>query len=127
MAIKFSKYYELGENDVVMVVLTDSMELYASRLEEMHEEFGEYTEVDAAADYARYLMGLSTDNLQELTYADRRRVHNLKYFTWIEQQGRTYDEIMDQWYEPNYWTGFQSQVPVIDGLIEELNRRVELN
>ena len=31
-AIKFAKYYELGENDVVLTVLTDSMELYGSRI-----------------------------------------------------------------------------------------------
>jgi hypothetical protein len=87
-AIKFAKYYEMGENDIVLTVLTDSMELYASRLGEMHSEFGQYTETDAAAHFARYLAGESTDALIELTYADRRRVHNLKYFTWVERQGR---------------------------------------
>jgi len=34
-AIKFAKYYELGENDVVATVLTDSMEMYQSRLREL--------------------------------------------------------------------------------------------
>ena len=29
-AIKFAKYYELGPNDVVLTVLTDSMELYGT-------------------------------------------------------------------------------------------------
>ncbi|NTU75035.1 MAG: pyridoxal-phosphate dependent enzyme, partial [Anaerolineaceae bacterium] len=37
-AIKFAKYYELDENDVVLIVLTDSMELYGSRMTEMHEQ-----------------------------------------------------------------------------------------
>jgi hypothetical protein len=121
-AVKFAKYYELGEHDIVLTVLTDSMELYGSRLKEMHAEFGEYQTTDAAADFARYLHGQSTDNLIELTYADRRRVHNLKYFTWVEQQGRTYDEIMAQWYDPGYWTGFQTQAAEIDALIEEFNQ-----
>jgi len=125
-AIKFAKYFELGENDIVLTVLTDSMELYGSRLEEMHQEFGEYTEVDAAAHYAQYLQGLSVDYLAELSYADRRRVHNLKYFTWVEQQGKTYEEIQAQWYEPTYWTDVQSQADEIDGLIEEFNQRVGL-
>jgi cysteine synthase len=80
MAIKFAKYYELGPNDVVITVLTDSMELYQSRLKEMHDEAGTYTQMDAAADFSRYLLGLTTDNLAELRYTDRRRVHNLKYF-----------------------------------------------
>lgn len=126
MAIKFAKYFELGEHDIVLTCLTDSMELYQSRLQEMHEEHGEYTEVDAAVDYARYLEGISVDYMAELRYVDQRRVHNLKYFTWVEQQGKTYEEIMDQWYDPNYWTNVQSQVSEIDALIEEFNQRVGL-
>jgi cysteine synthase len=125
-AVKFAKYYELGENDIVLTILTDSMELYGSRLKEMRAESGEYTELDAAGHYAQYLMGQSTDNLLELSYTDRRRVHNLKYFTWVEQQGRSYQEIMDQWYAPDYWTSVQDQVNEIDGLITEFNARVGL-
>ena len=127
MAIKFSKYYELGENDVVLTVLTDSMELYQSRIKEMQEKYGAYTELDASAHYARYLQGQSTHDLLELRYEDRKRIHNLKYFTWVEQQGKTYDEIMAQWYDPTYWTNIQRQVAEIDGLIEEFNRKVNLN
>ena len=125
-SIKFAKYYELGEHDFVVTVLTDSMELYGSRLKEMHAEHGEYSDLDAAADYARYLQGLTTDHLLELTYPERRRVHNLKYFTWVEQQGKAYEEIMDQWYDEDYWTNVQSLVPAIDNLIEEFNHDVGL-
>ncbi|MBW8011321.1 MAG: pyridoxal-phosphate dependent enzyme [Chloroflexi bacterium] len=125
--IKFAKYYELGEHDVVLTILTDSMELYGSRLEEMHAEYGEYTELDASAHYARYMLGESTDNLLELSYTARRRIHNLKYFTWVEQQGKTYDEIQAQWYDPNFWTGVQNQVSEIDALIEQFNSRIGLS
>jgi hypothetical protein len=123
-AIKMAKYYELAENDIILSVLTDSMELYASRLQEMHQEFGDYREVDAAADYYRYLQGITTDNVLDLTYADRRRVHNLKYFTWVEQQGKTYDEIQAQWYDREYWHEIQNQIDGIDALIEEFNQQV---
>ncbi len=126
MSIKFSKYFELDERDVVLTILTDSMDLYESRLEEMREAYGEYSREQAASDYARYLMGLTTDNLLELRYTDRRRIHNLKYFTWVEQQGRTYEEIMAQWYDRDYWSDFQAQVPEIDALIEEFNQEVGL-
>ena len=122
-AIKFAKYNELTSNDIVLTVLTDSMELYNSRLQEMHEEFGEYTRDNAIADDARYLKGQATDYMQELGYRDRKRIHNLKYYTWVEQQGRTYEEIMDQWYDPEYWTEIQSQGPEIDALIEEFNHK----
>jgi hypothetical protein len=60
-AIKMAKYYEMDENDIVLTVLTDSMELYGSRLSEMHQESGEYSELDASAHYARFLQGTSTE------------------------------------------------------------------
>ena len=125
-AIKMAKYHEMDKHDIVLTVLTDSMQLYQSRLQEMHDEFGQYSEVDAAAHFAQYLFGESTDNLLDLTYQDQRRVHNLKYFTWVEQQGRTYAEIVDQWYDRDYWTGYQSQVDEIDDLIVDFNNKVGL-
>jgi cysteine synthase len=125
-AIKFAKYFEMGKNDIVLTILTDSMELYGSRLTEMQADFGDYQELDAAADFARYLQGITTDNMIELSYLERRRIHNLKYFTWIEQQGKTYEEIIAQWYERDYWTNVQSQVDDIDALIGEYNTKVGL-
>ena len=126
MAIKMAKYYELEKSDVILTVWTDSMELYESRLKEMHDEIGDYTEMDAGRTHARYLEGLTPNYLQELTYADQRRVHNLKYFTWVEQQGKTYEEIQAQWYDKDYWTNFQKQIPEIDELITEFNAKVGL-
>ncbi len=126
MAIQFSKYYELNSNDVVITVLTDSMDLYQSRLDEMHESMGKYKEINAAADFAQYLMGLTTDHMLDMRYTDRRRVHNLKYFTWVEQQGRDHDELVDQWYDHDYWTSIQEQIPEIDALIEAFNEEVGL-
>lgn len=125
-AIKFAKYCELGEHDIVLTVLTDSMELYQSRLQEMRDEQGEYSTTNAAKDFGQYLQGQTTDHLMELSYTDRRRIHNLKYFTWVEQQGRTYEEIQAQWYDPHYWTDVQGQTDEIDALITELNQRVGL-
>jgi hypothetical protein len=116
----------MGKNDVVLTVLTDSMELYGSRLSEMQAEFGDYQELNAAADYGRYLQGITTDNMIELSYVERRRIHNLKYFTWVEQQGKTDEEIMAQWYEMDCWTSVQTQVDEIDALIDEYNARVGL-
>ncbi|MDP3450001.1 MAG: pyridoxal-phosphate dependent enzyme, partial [Anaerolineaceae bacterium] len=126
-SIKFAKYNELTETDIVFTVFTDSMELYGSRIKEMHTEMGPFTEVDAAAAYAQYLQGVTSDNLLELTYESRKRVHNLKYFTWVEQQGKTYQEIQDQWYAPDYWTDVQDQVGKVDELIAEFNDRVGIN
>jgi cysteine synthase len=123
-AIKFAKYTELTSNDIILTILTDSMELYTSRLVEMRKTNGEYTLNQADVDFNRYILGQSTDNLVDLRYIDKRRIHNLKYFTWVEQQGKTYDEIQEQWYNRNYWTEIQSQVDLIDQLIIAFNEDV---
>jgi len=125
-AIKTAKYYEMTGDDVIITVATDSMEMYQSRLVELTEEEGEFTNLDASGVFHQYLMGESTDNMQELTYIDRKRVHNLKYFTWVEQQGKSYEEIQDQWYDPNYWTDIHGHVDEIDALIDSFNERVGL-
>jgi cysteine synthase A len=125
-AIKFAKWYELGEHDVVLTVFTDSMELYQSRLEELRRAHGEYTALAAAADYHRYLLGCTVDYVAELGYWDRRRIHNLKYFTWVEQQGKTYEEITAQWSQADYWSGIHAQVDEMDALIESFNERTGL-
>ncbi|MGC9396174.1 MAG: pyridoxal-phosphate dependent enzyme [Anaerolineae bacterium] len=125
-SIKMAKWYELTSKDVILTVWTDSMELYQSRIRELREAHGEYTELDAAADFERYLLGESTGNMAELTYPDRKRVHNLKYYTWVEQQGKTYEEIQRQWYQDDYWTSFQTQIDEMDALIEDFNARVGL-
>ncbi|MGL1893439.1 MAG: pyridoxal-5-phosphate-dependent protein subunit beta [Spirochaetaceae bacterium] len=122
-AIKFAKYYELTEDDVVMTVFTDSCEMYQSRLDELTEERGKYTREDAIRDYD-LITQLTTDNLLELSYLDKKRIHNLKYYTWVEQQGKTYDEINAQWYDRNYWTDIYKLTPKIDELIIDFNKRV---
>jgi len=120
-AIKLAKYYEMTSDDVVVTIATDSIEMYQSRLHEMSEDRGSFTDRDAVAAYHRYLMGASTEHVHELSYYDRKRIHNLKYYTWVEQQGKTYDEIQAQWYDEDYWTGIQAMAGPVDTLIEEFN------
>ncbi len=127
MACKMAKYYEMDENDVILTIFTDSMDLYQSRLQEMRQQYGEYTELDAVRDYHVSLLGQKTDNMAELNYLQRRRIHNLKYYTWIEQQGKTLKELDDQWYDNNkYWSLRKSTITQIDKLIKEVNERVGL-
>ncbi|HOO77846.1 MAG TPA: pyridoxal-phosphate dependent enzyme [bacterium] len=125
-SIKTAKFYEMDENDVVFTVSTDSVEMYKSRLAEMTEARGAYGSEQAAKDYDRCLMGLSTDWMLECGYWDRRRMHNLKYFTWIEQQGKTVEELNAQWYQKDYWTKQFHAVREWDELIREFNERTGL-
>lgn len=120
-AIKFSKYYELTENDYVFTVFTDSVDLYGSRLAELDKEYGKYSEKEAAVDF-EILTHQGLDNLLELSYNDRKRIHNLKYYTWIEQQGKKLGELNDQWYEHNnYWGKFDKLAKKLDELILDFN------
>ncbi len=126
-AIKFAKYYELTDKDVVATVLTDSVEMYGSRLEELKEEEGEYNATTAAVDYCGRLIGQKTDHLLELTYTERKRVHNLKYYTWVEQQGKTSDELNALWYDQEgTFQAVAKQAAEVDALINEFNEKTGL-
>ncbi|HSM45270.1 MAG TPA: pyridoxal-phosphate dependent enzyme, partial [Acidimicrobiia bacterium] len=123
-AIKMARWYELGPHDVVLTVATDSMEMYGSRLEEMKAELGKLDRTGAAVAHQRWLLGETTDNVEELGHWDRKRIHNLKYYTWIEQQGKVVEELDRQWDDPTYWTDIQALVDPIDELIETFNEAV---
>jgi hypothetical protein len=122
-SIKLARYYEASENDVIFTVATDSMEMYQSRLREENIQNGEFTNRDAAVSFEADLMGLKTDHMIEMNYYDKKRMHNLKYFTWVEQQGKTVEELNAQWYDENYWTSRYAQVEEWDQKIEEFNER----
>ncbi|TVR57302.1 MAG: pyridoxal-phosphate dependent enzyme [Spirochaetaceae bacterium] len=124
-AIKFARYYELTENDFVTTVFTDSAGMYQTRLAELEEARGAYTRDDAVADYA-LLQAIRTDQLLELRYEDRKRIHNLKYYTWVEQQGKTYDEINAQWHDRDYWSSIYAVKPKLNRLITEFNERIKV-
>ena len=125
-AIKMAKYYEMNENDMIFTIATDSMELYQSRLQELREERGEYSELEAAKDFEGCLMGQGVDGLLELSYWDRKRMHNLKYFTWIEQQGKQVEELNAQWYDEDYWSSRLNSYREWDERIREFNERTGL-
>ena len=118
--IKLAKYYELTGHDVVCTVLTDSADMYRSRLAELTAQLGEYDAKAAAYDFALHLMGLKTDCMAELGYYDRKRVHNLKYYTWVEQQGKTTAELDALWYGTE-WADVHSQADALDELIRAFN------
>jgi len=123
-AIKTAKFFELDERDVIFTVFTDSMELYRSRLTELRAERGEYRAADAIADQAGPLAHQGIEHFKELGYQDRKAIHNLKYFTWVEQQGKTSQELAEQW-EPDYWHRLcEEEVGHFDELIEAFNAAI---
>ena len=125
--IKMAKYYELTENDVLATVLTDSSVMYGSRIAELQEADGAYSDKTAAVRYNKHIIGQKIDNMKELGYYDRKTIHNLKYYTWVEQQGRTSEELNALWYDPEHtWKAVEHQADEIDALINEFNERTGL-
>lgn len=119
--IKMAKFYELDEHDMLGTVATDSASMYSSRVTELDEQQGQYSDAMASRDFWTHLRGIRRDNMAELGYWDRKRIHNLKYYTWIEQQGRSVDELNAQWYDKEYWTRIHNQAAELDQLIEAFN------
>ena len=126
-AVKVAKWYELDEQDILFTMFTDSMELYGSRMDEARQAGGDYDRAMARADHYRHLLGVKTDTMAQLTYPDQKRVHNLKYFTWIEQQGRELDELNAQWHDwREYWPRQWRMADRYDELIQRFNERTGL-
>jgi cysteine synthase A len=125
-AIKMAKYYEMNEDDMIFTVATDSMELYQSRIEELRRERGMYTDYQAAVDWDSCLMSIATDHMFEMSYWDKKRMHNLKYFTWVEQLGKDVEELDRQWYDQNYWKKKYQSHKEWDTLIREFNAKTGL-
>ncbi|MCH7719991.1 MAG: hypothetical protein IH988_03245 [Planctomycetes bacterium] len=119
-SIKTAKHYELNSRDVIFTPLTDSVELYQSRLTELRSAHGPYSDLDAARHFGRYVEGIGPDHLRELGYHDRKQLHNLKYFTWVEQQQRSVDDLNRLW-DPDFWTETFAQVDEWDRRIEQFN------
>lgn len=122
-AIKTAKYFEMTSEDVVLSIATDSADLYRSRIQELREERGEYTAMQAAMDFERCMLGQETSHMKELSYCDKKAIHNLKYFTWVEQQQKDVAELNQLWYDREVWPGLFNQVHRWDELIREFNER----
>ena len=125
-AIKTAKYYELTENDVIFTVATDSADMYKSRVQELRDEHGDYTETNAKIDFDGCINGATTDNMLELNYIDRKRIHNLKYYTWIEQQEKELEDLNQLWYDREIWKKIFAQPERWDELINEFNEMTGL-
>jgi cysteine synthase len=122
-AIKTSKHFEFNSDDIVLTIATDSAEMYGSRLEELTAERGKYTLMQAAMDHERCMIGNTDDHLKELRYEDQMAIHNLKYFTWIEQQGKDVEELRQLWYDREIWPKIFSQPARWDEMINEFNEK----
>ncbi len=125
-AIKTAKYFEMTSDDILFTIATDSADMYKSRVDELRAEKGEYDNIQAIKDFERCILGSKTDNMKELNYIDRKSIHNLKYYTWVEQQGKEVEDLNQLWYDREIWNKLFHQVDRWDELINEFNNRTGL-
>jgi hypothetical protein len=127
-AIKTARRLELGENDAIVTIATDSGALYVSEIDRtLTNNFPNgFDRVSAGETYAQHILGLGADHVMELTHRDRRRIFNLGYYTWVEQQGVSVEDF-DKRLDQRFWTGLHDMLPVWDEMIDEFNRKTGVN
>jgi len=126
-AIKTAKKLGLGEDDVIVTVATDGAALYVSEREKvMARDFGgAFDAYRAEAVFAEHLLGATTDHVLRLTPTDQRRIFNLGYFTWVEQQDVPLADFVARRAQ-SFWRGLRDLLPAWDERIAEFNGRTGL-
>jgi len=127
-AIKTVKMLNLGKNEAVITIATDSGALYNSeraRTEENNFPHG-FDQVAAGEVFAQHIRGLGCDDIQELTHQDRSRIFNLGYFTWVEQQGISLEDF-DKRRHQSFWKDLRALLPIWDEMIDEFNRQTGMS
>jgi cysteine synthase len=124
-AIKLAKHFDYDSNDVIATVATDSAAMYGSECERhlARRYPNGFDEVNAGEIFSRHLAGAAADDVLELRHIDRKRIFNLGYYTWVEQQGITVEDF-DRRRNQEFWQGLVSTIPHWDHLIQEFNAKV---
>ena len=112
-AIKTAKYYCMGSQDLIVTILTDAIDRYHSVMAELTSRHGAMDEAEATARAVSIFLNQKTDWIKEGTQDVRQQWHNLKYYTWVEQQGKSV-EALDAQLDPAWWEAQQRRVAEID-------------
>jgi cysteine synthase len=124
-AIKMARHFDYGANDVIMTVATDSAAMYGSERDayRVRRYPNGFDDVDAGELFGRYLGGITDDHLLDLTYGERKRIFNLGYYTWVEQQGVSVEDF-DRRRSQDFWHGLVETISAWDRLIDGFNAEV---
>jgi cysteine synthase len=127
-AIKLARSRGYGPDDVVMTIATDSARLYETEMQAAQAKFfpDGFSPADAGGVFASCLAETSTKHVLPLGPAERRRIFNLGYFTWVEQQGISVEDF-DSRKEQSFWQGVAASAPLWDAVIQEFNAEAGIN
>jgi cysteine synthase A len=118
-AIKTAKFYDLGKDDVIVTILTDAIDRYHSVMAQMTATYGKMDETEAKVRLVSIFHKQKLDWIMEGTRAARSRWHNLKYYTWVEQQGKAVEQL-DAQRNPESWQAEQARVAEIDAKVRSI-------
>jgi cysteine synthase A len=123
-AIKTAKLLRLGADDVVVTIATDGAAMYRTEMDKvLARDFpGGFGAAEAAETFGRSLEGQGTGDMLHLTDEDRRRVFNLGYFTWVEQQGVSVEDFVAR-QDQAFWRSLRDLLPEWDEAIRAFNAR----
>ncbi|MBN1900930.1 pyridoxal-phosphate dependent enzyme [Candidatus Sumerlaeota bacterium] len=120
-AIKTARFYNMDKNDVIVTICTDAIDRYRTVMKEMTQNYGKMDETESAIRLVSIFHKQKLDWISEGTREAKNRWHNLKYYTWVEQQGKSIEELNSQKRE-DYWIGKQEHVKKDDQMIQEIRK-----
>jgi cysteine synthase len=116
-AIRAADHYGLGPRQAVVTIATDGFDRYPSVLRRLDADQGPM-DGEKARRRIEIFRSRRTGWLLEGTPEVHRRWHNQKYFTWVEQQGKSVAELRAQ-EDPAWWVAEQERAHEIDRRIRE--------
>lgn len=111
-AIKSVKHFGLGPDDLVVTVATDGYDRYPSVADWLATQEGPQTR-ERALRRVELFHRAGVDWIQDGTRQTRARWHNQKYFTWVEQQGKSVEALEEQ-RDQGFWKEQRGRVDGID-------------
>jgi cysteine synthase len=112
-AIKAVNYYGMGKSDLVVTICTDAIDRYHTEMEKLNRREGPMDETMAYMRMEAVFRRQKLDYIMEGTLEARKRWHHLKYYTWVEQQGKTVEELNAQM-SKEWWQREQDAIQEIE-------------
>ncbi len=123
-SIKAARHFKLTEDDNIITVATDGVDRYHSVMEQLTRDYGALDRTESKHRFEQIILGARTDWIFEGTVENRQRWHNLKYYTWVEQQGKTVEEL-DSQRKSSFWEREQALVNETDELLIQYRKRID--
>jgi len=106
---------------ILLTICTDAIDRYHSVMNDLNKKFGKMDKTEAKVRFVSIFEKQKLDFIQEGTYQRRKRWFNLKYYTWVEQQGKTIEELNAQ-KSQEYWLAQQEKIYQTDKLLIEARK-----